>query len=98
MPNEKNRFTCLYPDCDKPATRVLTYLVDLPDVASKDLKQDVFCDEHAEAEMLDLQKPGLFTQTQWDGTKVDCTVNQLTNEPVEDACSHELTKTTVEDL
>jgi len=23
MPNEKNRFTCLYPDCDKPATRVL---------------------------------------------------------------------------
>lgn len=98
MPNEKNRVTCNYPDCDKPATRALTYFVDAPTMASMDPKQDVFCDEHAEAEMLDLQKPGLFTQTQWDGTKVDCTGNQLTNEPVEDGCFHELTKTTVEDL
>jgi len=98
MPNEKNRFNCRYPDCDKPATRVLTYWVDPPDVASKDLKQDVFCDEHAEAEMLDLQKPGLFTQTGWDGTKMDCTVNELTNSPLEDDCRHELTKTTVEEL
>lgn len=98
MTTKKNRFTCLHPDCDKPATRVLTYWVDPPDVAFKDLKQDVFCDEHAEAEMLDLQKPGLFTHTGWDGTKMDCTINKLTNSPLEDDCRHELTKTTVEDL
>jgi hypothetical protein len=52
----------------------------------------VFCDEHAEAKMLDLQKPGLFTQTGWDGTKMDYTVNKLTNSPLEDDCRHELTK------
>src|ERR1700757_1174026 len=88
MPNEKNRFTCHYPDCDKPATRVLTYFVDTPTIASLDPKQEVFCHEHAEAEMLDLRKPGLFTQTRWDGTKVDCTLNQLTNDPLEDGCCH----------
>jgi hypothetical protein len=98
MPNEKNRFTCHYPDCDKPATRTLTYFVDAPTIASLDPKQEVFCAEHAEAEMLDQQKPGLFTQTGWDGTKMDCTVNELTNSPLEDDCRDELTKTTVEDL
>lgn len=77
MPNEKNRVTCNYPDCDKPATRALT-------VASVDPKQEAFCDEHAETEMLELQKPGLFRQTRWDGTEVDCTVNQLTNKPLEE--------------
>lgn len=90
--DKKNRFTCLYPDCDRPATRVLTYFVDPPTTPSKAPKQEVFCDEHAQAEMLDLQKPGLFTQTRWDGTKVDCTVNQLTNEPLEDDCCHKQTK------
>jgi hypothetical protein len=59
MPNKKNRFTCLYPDCDKPVTRVLTYFVDTPTIASLDTKQEVFCDEHAEVEMLNLQKSGL---------------------------------------
>ena len=92
MPNDKNRFTCHYPDCDKPATRALTYWVDPPDIASKDLKQEAFCDEHAEGEMIELQKPGLFTLTRWDGTEVDCTVNQLTNVPLEDGCSLKRTK------
>src|SRR5437899_1570396 len=82
MLNEKNRFTCHYSDCDEPATRALTYFVDTQTIASPDPKQEAFCDKHAEAEMLELQKPGLFTQTRWDGTKVDCTVNQLTNEPL----------------
>ena len=82
MTNEKNRFTCLYPDCDRPATRVLSYFVDPPTIASLDPKQEVFCDEHAEAETLNLQTPALFTQTQWDGITVGCTVNQLTNEPL----------------
>jgi hypothetical protein len=70
MPNEKNRFTCHYPDCSKPATRALTYFVDAPTTASLDPKQEVFSDEHAEAETLNLQTPALFTQTQWDGTTV----------------------------
>ena len=41
MPNEKNRFTCLYQDCDRPATRVLTYFVDPPTIASMEPKQEV---------------------------------------------------------
>ena len=92
MLNEKKKIICLYPDCSKPATRVLTYFVDPPTVPSKAPKQEVFCDEHAEAEMLDLKTPGLFTQTKWDGTKVNCTVNQLTNCRLEDDCCHEPTK------
>ena len=59
MPNEKNRFTCNYRDCDKPATRALTYFVDAPSMASVDPKQEAFCDQHAKAEMLNLQEPGL---------------------------------------
>ena len=92
MPNDKNRFTCHYPDCDKPATRALTYFVDAPTIASVDPNQEAFCDEHAEGEMIELQKPGLFTLIRWDGTEVDCTVNQLTNEPLEDGCSLKRTK------
>jgi hypothetical protein len=49
-------------------------------------------DQHAEAEMRNLQEAGLFTQTRWDGTKVDCTVNQLTNGPLEDGYGHKQTK------
>jgi hypothetical protein len=78
MLNEKNRCTCQHPDCDKPATRALTYFVDAPAIASVDPKQE--------------QEPGIFTQTRWDGTNVDCTVNQLTNEPLEDGCCHKRTK------
>jgi len=82
MLNEKKKFICLYPDCSKLATRVLTYFVDPPTIPSKNPKQEWFCDEHAQAEILNLQNPGLFTQTKWDGTKVNCTVNQLTNLPL----------------
>ena len=84
MTNEKNRPNCHYQDCVKLATRALTYFVDAPDDYSLTPKQQVFCDEHAEAEMLELQKPGLFIDTRWDGTKVDCTVNELTNDSLED--------------
>lgn len=91
MLNEK-KLMCLYPNCSNVATRVLTYFVDLPTIYSNDPKQEVFCDEHAQAEMLDLQKPGFLKQSGWDGTKVDCIVNQLTNEPLEDGCNHKLTK------
>lgn len=92
MPNEKNRVTCNYPDCDKPATRALTYFVDAPTMASVDPKQEAFCDQHAEAEMRNLQEAGLFTRTRGDGTKVDCTVNQLTSGPLEDGYGHKQTK------
>jgi hypothetical protein len=82
MFDRKKEFVCLCPDCDKLATRVLTYFVDEPTFASLSPKQDVFCDEHAEDQTLNLQKPGFFTTTEADGTETICTVNALTNYPI----------------
>ncbi len=85
MPHQKNQFPCQYDGCEKPATRALTYFVDPPPprAPSKDAKQDAFCDEHAETEMLQLQTPGFF-RVKHNGIEVHCTVNLLTNCPIAD--------------
>ena len=84
MPKSNKHFTCQHPGCDKPATRALTYFIDPPppDPPSLDAKQDVFCDEHAETEMHLLQTPGFFTVVRR-GSELNCTVNDLTNCPLE---------------
>jgi hypothetical protein len=84
MPNSNKHFTCEHPGCDKPATRSLTYFIDPPppDPPSLDAMQDAFCDEHAETEMIQLQTPGFFTVVRG-STELSCTVNLLTNCPIE---------------
>ena len=86
MPDTNKHFTCEHEGCNKPATRVLTYFVDPPRpyAASSAPKQDAFCAVHAESEMLKLQTPGFFTLIKDNGTEIDCTVNLLTNCPLED--------------
>jgi hypothetical protein len=85
MPHQKNQFPCEYDGCKKPATRALTYFVDPPPpyAPSLDAKQDGFCDEHAETEMLQMQTPGFF-RVKHNGIEVNCTVNLLTNCPIAD--------------
>src|SRR5450631_1003921 len=82
MLNLQKEIICQRADCVRPATRALTYFVEEPGIASLDPKQDVFCHEHAEDEMLNLQRPGLFTIIERDGTVTVCTVNTLTNDPM----------------
>jgi len=82
MLNLKKEIICQRTDCPRPATRALTYFVDKPGIASLVPKQQMFCDEHAEDEMLSLQQPGLFTITEADGTVTVCTVSDLTNVPM----------------
>ena len=82
MHDRNDKFICLYPDCARPATHVLTYFVDEPGIPSLSPKQDVFCDEHTGDEMLNLQKPGFFRITEVDGSETICTVNALTNQPI----------------
>jgi hypothetical protein len=84
MPHQKYQFPCQYGGCKKPATRALTYFIDPPppDPPSLDAIQDAFCDEHAETEMIQLQTPGFFTVMRG-RTELSCTVNLLTNCPIE---------------
>lgn len=89
MLNANNQFICDYTkDCGKPVTRVLRYFVDGPTSCALDPKTEAFCDEHAEAEMVNLQKPGFFFFGSGDN-RVDGTVHELENWSIEDCCSHE---------
>lgn len=85
MINANNQFICDYPkDCDKPATRVVRYFADGPTSISMDRKGNVFCDKHAEVEMIAVQKPGAFSLDD-----EPCIVRELENDSIEDYCCKE---------
>jgi hypothetical protein len=88
MISEKKELVCDRPkSCGKPATRVLRYNTRTSS-GELEFKSEVFCDDHVEAEMKNLQKAALLSASQG-SSKRQGIVLELSNSSLEDDCWHE---------
>jgi hypothetical protein len=88
MISEDKQFICDHPDCDKLATRALSYSTKTSATRGSEFTSEVFCNRHAQIHMRSLQEEGLPLPCSGGGTK-QAIVQDLSNESLEDDCYHQ---------